>query len=233
MGKNTGLILAGLAIGGLYLLTRNQEQAAPVGGEGGGGGGDVTNVPNTIPNILYALGFGAKAIGTAGIMVAGTYLGTKVLSPVAPVLGRSIAGVTPALFNAGRTALGASAGAGRLALGASASYLGADLASLGLAGTLGIVPLAAGAGYVGYRTGGQIMKSSFGKATLNVSGRMGEKIGSGSNPIQKVLFPHASVNVSRTDKAFAKIGLNTAQAQEILKRGGTYSDLVRAGASFR
>jgi hypothetical protein len=113
-GFNVNDFLAGLGLGGgngggifggnggqgvAFDINRFLEGLGLGGGNGGGGtggggegGGEYPpNMPNTIPNIVNALGYSAGELAKSAAIGAGTYLGFKVLQPVAPVAGRAIA----------------------------------------------------------------------------------------------------------------------------------------------
>lgn len=179
---------------------------------GNGGGGYPPSMPNTIPNILNSLGFSAQSIGKGAIMLGGTYLGVKALSPVAPAIGQGIAtgvrAVTPSLASGARTVV---SGLGRAATG-FAGYLGTPVTALGVTGTVAAIPLVAAAGYGGYKAGQWFNTTSAGKSLIEASGKAGASFS--KTAVGQVFFPSAGVkqNAVSGDKFFNKWGITQAQA---------------------
>lgn len=130
------------------------------------GGGYPPSQPNTIPNILNALGYSAKSIGQGALMAGGAVLGFRALAPVAPAVGRAIA---QPLATGARGALNL-AGRGLTGLGA---YLTTPVTALGVTGTIAAIPLVAAAGYGGYKAGEALMRTPVGESMLNLSGQAG------------------------------------------------------------
>jgi hypothetical protein len=173
------------------------------GGEGGGGGTGWFSPVETSGNIFVDLANSLMGVAKAGVTGIGIYAGYKVGMPLAQAAGRAL---TPAVSNiAGTignwtsTGVKAAGSAARTGLGALGGYLTTPIGSLGAAGWAGAVPLAAAAGYGGWKLGEVFNKTAAGEKLQEWSGNLGASVARGDNPIQRWLFPHAGISQKTID----------------------------------
>lgn len=159
------------------------------------------NYPNTIPNILTSLGYSADKIAKGGLILGGTYLGIKAVSPVLPSISnlatQIVTKATPAISGiTGSVSSGVTS-----ILGGAASYLGTPVTSLGVTGTLGAVALVPAAGALGYVVGKELVENTGLSVVPEMAGDVGawasrnvESVPVVGNTISSVLgWEHADV----------------------------------------
>lgn len=207
-----GLDLGGLGLGGDGNLGFPDLPDFDFGG--GGGGFD-----NSIPTILGSVGDLARDLAGAGLTGAATYLGFKALSPVAPAVGRTLAG---GVTNVGR-AFGSVFRGSTGIIPSAGAYLTTPVNALGVAGTLGAIPLVAGAAYGGYKVGEALVEHTPVGKIVDYSGSAGawasRNVGSVpvvGGTIEHLLgWEHAEVVENKTidyARKAAKLGLTGGQA---------------------
>lgn len=219
-GNNTGLDINGLLDKLLGAIPNVPNTGT------GGGGGLIPQIPSaqTIGQNIGDIGGGLQEVAKAAIMGGGAYLGFKALQPVAPVVGRAVAGGVKAVASPATKVVGSVASNAAKFL---TSPVSKAFGSVG--GALGSTVAVIGAGAAGYAAGSWFNTTSAGQALIEKSGELGAKVAAGNNPIQAVLFPHANVSSAistDTRSNFEKKwgitldqaqSMTTAQLQEIMQ----------------
>jgi hypothetical protein len=159
---------------------------------------------------------------------AGIYYGSKVLTPALnaarPAIAQTARSGASFVSNTAKSALNT----GSKGISGFFNALSKPVSSLP---KVGVVAAVAGAGALGYGVGTLFNKTSAGQALQSWSSQQGAKVGASNNIISQALFPHATLNTSKTDASFAKLGLTTAQVQANIAAGRNPLTGARTAAS--
>ncbi len=194
------------------------------GGAGGGGDGSGNPPPPTgfwdtqyiTPTGSGIVDFGnvvsqsAMALGKGALLVGGSYVGSKFLSPIVSQVGSKTA---PVIAQGARNIISG----GNSAMSWLGRAMVSPVSKVPLAAT---VPLVIGAGVGGYAIGSAFNKTAAGKALIEKSGQAGAAFSQTS--VGKMIWQQAQPRATTT-----KSGYTSAQIKDMVSSGMSVSDIKR------